>query len=423
MWSAFDNLSNLASQAVQTAVQTTTEAVNLATDTVNQVATETLRKVSSDQDNGDAPEKSVKNENSETPEKKAVTVEKGEATNETSMPNSCPVATNQDENTSETTKELTAQADQFADGFFSFASSLADEAYKNTCDFTSQALEISNQAHAQLTQQTGTLYTQILENEMVNNVVKTVEDKTILGDFHKEQSKHIETQNDLNSQSGLPWEGYESSEVLEDKIRALSKDERNFRRNPPNGVSFTFDYKVSFPQALLVLEADEELQKMRFLLVPKKMKEEIFWRNYFYRVSLIKQSYQLQEMTGSRSSLNNLEASQEKDLPGNSIGSGLGSKTTSKNSQKPANEKPASSEDEVLEEDPNFATDDFNTDLNADELQEEMKALGMDDNVDWEKELQEELNEYEVVPENEKKGGSDHTSESWEKEVEDMLNE
>jgi len=133
---------------------------------------------------------------------------------------------------------------------------------------------------------------------------------------------------------------------------------------------------------------------------------------------------------------------------GNSIGSGLGSKTTSKNSQEPANEKPASSEDEVhcdyktkkdddfikflndviindvsLEEDPNFATDDFNTDLNADELQEEMKALGMDDNVDWEKELQEELNEYEVVPENEKKGGSDHTSESWEKEVEDMLND
>ena len=133
---------------------------------------------------------------------------------------------------------------------------------------------------------------------------------------------------------------------------------------------------------------------------------------------------------------------------GNSIGSGLGSKTTSKNSQEPANEKAASSEDEVhrdlkkddklsdldilvdkylnndalFEEDPNFATDDFNTDLNADELQEEMKALGMDDNVDWEKELQEELNEYEVVPENSEKKDSNQSS-SWEKEVQDMLNE
>lgn len=421
MWSAFDNLSNLASQAVQTAVQTTTEAVNLATDTVNQVATETLRKVSNDQDHGDGEDQQKLDGKNQNLEKKIESTEKTDS-NETNMPNSCPVATDQDENTSETTKELTAQADQFADGFFTFASQLADEAYKNTLNFTTQAVEISNQAHAQISQQTGTLYTQILENEMVNNVVKTVEDKTILGDFHKEQSKHIETQNDLNSQSGLPWEGYESSEVLEDKIRGLSKDERNFRRNPPNGVSFTFDYKVSFPQALLVLESDEDLQKMRFLLVPKKMKEEIFWRNYFYRVSLIKQSYQLKELSGSRSSLNNLETSQEKDLPGNSIGSGLGSKTTSKNSQEPANEKAASSEDEVLEEDPNFATDDFNTDLNADELQEEMKALGMDDNVDWEKELQEELNEYEVVPENEKKD-SEHTSESWEKEVEDMLND
>ena len=313
MWSAFDNLSNLASQAVQTAVQTTTEAVNLATDTVNQVATETLRKVSNDQDHGDGEDQQKLDGKNQNSEKKIESTEKTDS-NETNMPNSCPVATDQDENTSETTKELTAQADQFADGFFTFASQLADEAYKNTLNFTTQAVEISNQAHAQISQQTGTLYTQILENEMVNNVVKTVEDKTILGDFHKEQSKHIETQNDLNSQSGLPWEGYESSEVLEDKIRGLSKDERNFRRNPPNGVSFTFDYKVSFPQALLVLESDEDLQKMRFLLVPKKMKEEIFWRNYFYRVSLIKQSYQLKELSGSRSSLNNLETSQEKDL-------------------------------------------------------------------------------------------------------------
>jgi len=53
-----------------------------------------------------------------------------------------------------------------------------------------------------------------------------------------------------------------------------------------------------------------------------------------------------------------------------------------------------------------------------------MKALGMDDNVDWEKELQEELNEYEVVPENEKEvGNSVAASESWEKEVQDMLND
>lgn len=416
MWSSLNQLSNLATQGLAAA----SEAVNQASEAVTQAATESLRRISNDDDTQENSQASGDNNSNADKAKDNVSTDP--------INSSCPVATKQDENTSETTKNITDQADQMADSFFNFASQLADEAYKNTLSFTTQAVEQANQAHAQISQQTGEIYNTIMENEVVNNVVKTVEDKTILGDFHKEQSKHINEINELNKASCLPWEGYENSEGLEEKIRALSKDERNFKRNPPNGVSFQFVYKESFQQALMVLEADEDLQKMRFALVPKKMKEEIFWRNYFYRVSLIKQSYQLKELSGSRNSLNNVEASQEKDLPGNSVGSGLGSKTTSRNSQQPADdEKPATSEDEVLEEDPNFASAEFDGQVNADDLQAEMEALGMDDNVDWEKELQDELNEYEVVPENEEnqsasKKGSTATSEGWEKEVEDMLN-
>ena len=32
---------------------------------------------------------------------------------------------------------------------------------------------------------------------------------------------------------------------------------------------------------------------LRYELVPKKVKEDEFWRNYFYRVGLIKQSFEL----------------------------------------------------------------------------------------------------------------------------------
>ena len=32
---------------------------------------------------------------------------------------------------------------------------------------------------------------------------------------------------------------------------------------------------------------------MRYELVPKKVKEDEFWRNYFYRVGLVKQSFEL----------------------------------------------------------------------------------------------------------------------------------
>ncbi|KAF7642036.1 hypothetical protein LDENG_00265970, partial [Lucifuga dentata] len=48
-----------------------------------------------------------------------------------------------------------------------------------------------------------------------------------------------------------------------------------------------------YPLARVMLEEDQLLNHMRFDLVPKQVKEEVFWRNYFYRVSLIKQSAQL----------------------------------------------------------------------------------------------------------------------------------
>lgn len=41
----------------------------------------------------------------------------------------------------------------------------------------------------------------------------------------------------------------------------------------------------------------------------------------------------------------------------------------------------------------------------------------LEDSVDWEKELQQELQEYEVVAESEKR------DENWDKEIEEMLKE
>lgn len=41
------------------------------------------------------------------------------------------------------------------------------------------------------------------------------------------------------------------------------------------------------------MNEDPALEKMRFELVPKIITEENFWRNYFYRVSLICQAEDL----------------------------------------------------------------------------------------------------------------------------------
>ncbi|KMQ96124.1 synapse-associated protein of 47 kda [Lasius niger] len=51
-------------------------------------------------------------------------------------------------------------------------------------------------------------------------------------------------------------------------------------------------------QATLAL--DPNLEAMRFELVPKVISEENFWRNYFYRVSLLRQGYELNAMASSQ---------------------------------------------------------------------------------------------------------------------------
>lgn len=74
---------------------------------------------------------------------------------------------------------------------------------------------------------------------------------------------------------------------------ALSANKRDFLHDPPTGMQFHFDFDQMYPVALDMIQKDEQLSQMRFALVPTLVKEEVFWRNYFYRVSLIKLSAQL----------------------------------------------------------------------------------------------------------------------------------
>lgn len=74
---------------------------------------------------------------------------------------------------------------------------------------------------------------------------------------------------------------------------SVIKDRRNFVRAPPAGVDFEFNYDTVYPTAVAIMAEDTALEKMRFDLVPKIITEENFWRNYFYRVSLICQASDL----------------------------------------------------------------------------------------------------------------------------------
>jgi len=194
-------------------------------------------------------------------------------------------------------------------------------------------------------------------------IKKTVEDNTFLGEFNKEQEKFIDNRKEVSAATGAglaPWTGYaEDEETLKDQILSLSADERHFLRPPPGGVAYQFDYEQSYPMALATLEADPTLRAMRFKLVPKRIKEEDFWRNYFYRVSLIKQSVALSAM----------------------------------------------GEEGEKEEDSKCQNDEEEEDI-----------------PEWEKELQRELQEYEVVGD---EGAGDvvvdEPSQEWQEEIQKMI--
>ncbi|XP_077569763.1 synapse-associated protein 1 [Stigmatopora nigra] len=273
--------------------------------------------------------------------------------------------------------------------------------------------------------------------ETAQNIKRSVEegkidgiiDKTFLGDFQKEQEKFVQEKKSKRTEAAVPpWVGYNEEETIQQQILALSADKRNFLRDPPAGVQFHFDMEQMFPLAAVMLEEDQLLNRMRFDLVPKHVKEEVFWRNYFYRVSLVKQSAQLTA----------LAAQQQQNVGGDSQDAVSSNDVVLTDNVRPKT-PPVSINDKqkVLSPDEDFpmstspgvsefASDAFDSaTIDSEDLQKGMEQLVLDkknsmpsvdeDPSDWEKELQQELQEYEVVAE------SDNRDEQWDQEIEDML--
>uniref|UniRef100_A0A6G1R934 Synapse-associated protein 1 n=1 Tax=Hypotaenidia okinawae TaxID=2861861 RepID=A0A6G1R934_9GRUI len=258
--------------------------------------------------------------------------------------------------------------------------------------------------------------------------IDSIIDKTIIGDFQKEQKKFVQEQQTKKSEAAVPpWVDSNEEETIQQQILALSADKRNFLRDPPAGVQFNFDFDQMYPVAMVMLQEDELLNRMRFDLVPKHVKEEVFWRNYFYRVSLIKQSAQLtalaaqQQAVGKEENKGREEDSQLKEtVRPKTPPVTIKSQIKSQEDEEEISTSPGVSE---------FVSDAFDTcNLNQEDLRKEMEQLVLDkkrektsvveeETADWEKELQQELQEYEVVTESEKR------DENWDKEIEEMLQE
>ncbi|XP_058486339.1 synapse-associated protein 1 isoform X1 [Solea solea] len=269
---------------------------------------------------------------------------------------------------------------------------------------------------------------QTIKKTVEEGKIDGIIDKTFLGDFQKEQEKFVQEKKAQKSEAAVPpWVGYNEEETIQQQILALSADKRNFLRDPPAGVQFHFDIGQMYPLAAVMLEEDQLLNRMRFDLVPKLVKEEAFWRNYFYRVSLIKQSAQLTAL-----------AAQQQQKDGEDRGASVSPEdivlTDNVRPKTPPvsisdKQKPRQEEEEEMSTSPGvseFVSDAFDsTAINQEDLRKEMEQLVLDkkdstpspddESADWEKELQQELQEYEMVAE------SDNKDEQWDQEIEKML--
>ncbi|KAL9540392.1 hypothetical protein PS6_010787 [Mucor atramentarius] len=124
---------------------------------------------------------------------------------------------------------------------------------------------------------------------------------TLQGDLESERalfvkSKKLDEKNGIIHQSRgsepvAPWIGYQGYESeMKQAIMDISKDERNFLIPPPEDTNFQFDLNAYSQSAQAALKEDKNLSHLRFVLVPQQVSEPTFWKNYFYRVTLAKQT-------------------------------------------------------------------------------------------------------------------------------------
>ncbi|XP_062712105.1 synapse-associated protein of 47 kDa isoform X3 [Aedes albopictus] len=255
--------------------------------------------------------------------------------------------------------------------------------------------------------------------------IKHLKDNTLLGEFNKEQEAFIKNQQGGSGPGACPWTGHANEAKIKEEILSLSADRRNFVRAPPAGVEFEFDYDVSYPIALAIMNEDKELEKMRFELVPKIITEENFWRNYFYRVSLICQAGDLGTLGDKNEFVRRgvSEDTEEPPISRETVKEPIVS-STGENADKKV--QPSVNETE-------FVSESFKASEEAlEEVRADMKKLGIDTLVkqasegignaaekseeQWEKDLEAELQDYEVVND-----GNDRSN--WEKDVDELLDD
>jgi len=239
--------------------------------------------------------------------------------------------------------------------------------------------------------------------EAASSYSKVIQDSVvkaqIFQDFNQQQQNFIKSKGDKDIPVS-PWSSYQNEDELREKILCLSTDQRNFLRAPPAGVEIEMDSAMLSHHALFLLKEDPRLQQVRYELVPKQIKEDEFWKNYFYRVGVVQQSYEMKPV----------QTIQPKKSDNEEVGSVEDTSEDKNDTETSPNS--AEHDEEFISESHQVSSSDL---LEADEA---IKKLGLHDKGDaeWEAELEGEL-EYEMVE------GAETAEDNpeWEQQIQEML--
>ncbi|CAB02741.1 BSD domain-containing protein [Caenorhabditis elegans] len=252
----------------------------------------------------------------------------------------------------------------------------------------------------------------------LGEVKNAVIENTMLGDLNKEQDefeKQLQEERDKLRNIDLPWQGLPDEELAKKQMMSLSTNTRNFLRDSAANSEYTYEQQQAM--ATLLLKHDPNLANVRFQLVPKQVKENQFWQNYFYRIGLIRQSM-LAQGTGRTTPTPN-PIVEEKKVEESDVSAEVAPQSSSE-----IKEEKKENEPEVKETVSEESCED--EDEEEEELKEtvseqpaapgELTLTSVDE--EWEREILNDLNDYDDVVE--KTGGKD--DDAWEAEIQDLLN-